>query len=92
MNTNENLIRDLAYQIWESEGRPHGQSARHWEMACKLADETPGADNQLTAAAPKSGKATITSQGAGVANQQQAEAKPAKPVRKAKPKTTPQMS
>lgn len=31
-------IRELAYQIWESEGRPDGQAARHWEMACVLAE------------------------------------------------------
>ena len=37
MNLNENRVREFAYQIWESEGRPHGQDVRHWEMACKLA-------------------------------------------------------
>lgn len=31
-------IRELAYQIWESEGRPEGEEARHWEMARKLAE------------------------------------------------------
>ncbi|MDF3012135.1 MAG: hypothetical protein K0Q78_339 [Cellvibrio sp.] len=36
----ERRIRELAYQIWESEGRPSGEEYRHWEMACKLA-ETP---------------------------------------------------
>lgn len=35
-HTNENLIRTLAYQIWESEGCPHGQDKRHWEMAGTL--------------------------------------------------------
>ena len=29
-------ISELAYQIWESEGRPEGESERHWEMAVKL--------------------------------------------------------
>lgn len=38
MSKNEERIRELAYQIWESEGRPHGQAARHWEMACVLVD------------------------------------------------------
>ena len=37
MNLNENRVREFAYQIWESEGKPHGQHHRHWEMACKLA-------------------------------------------------------
>jgi hypothetical protein len=38
MSTNEKRIREFAYQIWESEGKPEGQEARHWEMACKLAE------------------------------------------------------
>lgn len=37
MNDNEKRIREFAYQIWESEGRPEGHEARHWEMASKLA-------------------------------------------------------
>lgn len=37
MNSNEQRIREFAYQIWQSEGKPHGQAKRHWEMACKLA-------------------------------------------------------
>lgn len=38
MNTHEQRIREFAYQIWESEGRPIGQDCRHWDMACKLAE------------------------------------------------------
>lgn len=38
MSHNEKRIREFAYQIWESEGRPQGQEARHWEMAHKLAE------------------------------------------------------
>jgi hypothetical protein len=26
-------IRDIAYLIWEEEGRPEGQEERHWQMA-----------------------------------------------------------
>jgi len=37
MSTDEKRIREFAYQIWESEGRPEGQEARHWEMARRLA-------------------------------------------------------
>ncbi|HUA81972.1 MAG TPA: DUF2934 domain-containing protein [Dyella sp.] len=29
-------IREIAHSIWESEGRPVGQSLRHWYMAEKL--------------------------------------------------------
>lgn len=38
MSADEKRIRDFAYQIWESEGKPHGQEERHWEMARKLAE------------------------------------------------------
>ncbi|MDB5658007.1 MAG: hypothetical protein JWS10_622 [Cypionkella sp.] len=30
----EQAIRDRAYQIWEAEGRPDGQSDRIWQQAC----------------------------------------------------------
>jgi hypothetical protein len=36
MNNNQQRIQELAHQIWESEGKPHGHSVRHWETACKL--------------------------------------------------------
>ena len=42
--SNEQRIRELAHQIWESEGRPDGQDARHWEMACKLTEGQPQGD------------------------------------------------
>lgn len=29
-------ISQIAHSIWESEGRPSGQEARHWLMAEKL--------------------------------------------------------
>jgi hypothetical protein len=29
-------IAELARQIWEAEGRPDGQSTRHWLMAERL--------------------------------------------------------
>lgn len=38
MNPHEQRVREFAYQIWESEGRPAGHEYRHWEMACKLAE------------------------------------------------------
>jgi Rod binding domain-containing protein len=38
MSTEDKRIRELAHQIWESEGKPHGEDARHWEMARKLAE------------------------------------------------------
>ena len=38
MSPEDKRIRELAHQIWESEGKPHGQDTRHWEMARKLAE------------------------------------------------------
>lgn len=38
MSTDDKRIREFAYQIWESEGRPEGQETRHWDMACRLAE------------------------------------------------------
>lgn len=38
MSTDEKRVHEFAYQIWESEGKPDGQEARHWEMARKLAE------------------------------------------------------
>ncbi len=38
MNIDEDTIRQLAQAIWETEGKPEGQQARHWEMATKLAE------------------------------------------------------
>ena len=36
MADDELRVRQLAYRIWESEGRPEGQEQRHWEMARKI--------------------------------------------------------
>ncbi|GAB6387690.1 DUF2934 domain-containing protein [Stutzerimonas marianensis] len=38
MTNDEQRIREFAYDIWVSEGRPEGQDARHWEMARKLVE------------------------------------------------------
>lgn len=38
MTGREQRIRMLAYRIWESEGRPDGQEARHWEMAERIVE------------------------------------------------------
>ena len=38
MSVEEKRVREFAYQIWESEGKPEGQEERHWDMARKLAE------------------------------------------------------
>lgn len=43
----EHRIRDFAHQIWESEGRPEGQAARHWAMAVELSKKLTSAELQL---------------------------------------------
>ncbi|MEN5092547.1 DUF2934 domain-containing protein [Pseudomonas protegens] len=53
MSTDDKRIREFAYQIWESEGKPEGHEARHWEMARKLAEAEALAPSQP----PKTAKA-----------------------------------
>ncbi|TBU77415.1 DUF2934 domain-containing protein [Phytopseudomonas daroniae] len=55
MSANEERIREFAYQIWESEGKPHGQAKRHWEMATKLveAEQTPAKATAKRVSKPK---------------------------------------
>jgi hypothetical protein len=36
LSFDEASIRELAHQIWESEGKPEGQAARHWAMSIEL--------------------------------------------------------
>ncbi|SHM66910.1 Protein of unknown function [Pseudomonas asturiensis] len=49
MSADEKRIREFAYQIWESEGKPSGHDARHWEMARKLAEAEALAPDKTTA-------------------------------------------
>ncbi|MEP9321142.1 DUF2934 domain-containing protein [Pseudomonas sp. LABIM340] len=54
MKVNERRVRELAYQIWESEGRPEGQHDRHWRMARSLAEtEAANADGADEAVKPR---------------------------------------
>lgn len=44
MNEREENIRRRAYEIWEQEGRPHGQDMKHWLQAFKeFGDQADGA-------------------------------------------------
>jgi Protein of unknown function (DUF2934) len=40
MLNNEQHIRELAYYLWISEGKPDGVSTRHWDIATKMARES----------------------------------------------------
>jgi hypothetical protein len=44
----EHRIRERAYHLWESEGKPHGRDADYWERARELdAMEASGATGQI---------------------------------------------
>ena len=47
--TDEERVRQLAYSIWEAEGRPEGQQQRHWDRALKIvaAEQAAGNDADL---------------------------------------------
>lgn len=82
MSTDDKRVREFAYQIWESEGKPEGQDARHWEMARKLAEaealapsKSPKAAGSKTAAA----KAPVSKTANGKAGEPKTKAK-AKPA------------
>jgi hypothetical protein len=45
-------IAELAHAIWESEGRPEGQSARHWSIAERLVDAEERAAHALDGQPP----------------------------------------
>ncbi len=53
MSSDEQRIRDFAYQIWQSEGCPHGEDERHWEMARKLVEAEKGAPQAKPASRPR---------------------------------------
>ena len=79
MSTNEKRIREFAYQIWESEGQPHGQEARHREMAHKLAQAEASAQ-----AKPQASKAPAKAAAKPVAKEATAK-KPRAPRKPATP-------
>ena len=64
MSVDEKRIREFAYQIWESEGKPIGQEERHWDMARKLAEAEAlapkAAPRKKAAAKPKAEQAKST--------------------------------
>jgi hypothetical protein len=77
MSTDDKRIREFAYQIWESEGQPDGQEARHWEMARKLAE--------AEALAPKKPPKAAGSKAAGKTAEAKAPATKPKPPAKGNP-------
>ncbi|RON15545.1 hypothetical protein BK660_27645 [Pseudomonas brassicacearum] len=84
MSTDDKRVREFAYQIWESEGKPEGQDARHWEMARKLAEaealapkKSPKASGSKIAAKPAAAKVNGALDSKASAAKPKAKAKPA---------------
>lgn len=49
-------VADLAFRLWEEEGRPHGRAEDHWLRAAVLVDHTASAAKPAVSAkkpAPK---------------------------------------
>ncbi|RUR37775.1 DUF2934 domain-containing protein [Vreelandella populi] len=44
--TDEERVRQLAYSIWEAEGRPEGQQQQHWDRATKIVAAEQAAGNE----------------------------------------------
>ena len=94
MSTDEKRIREFAYQIWESEGKPEGEEVRHWEMARKLAEaealapkKSPKADGSKAATVKPAVKADgkLNGQADGKAAASKAKGKPAAAAAKVTP-------
>jgi len=43
----ENRVRERAYHLWESEGRPHGRDVEYWERARELVGTEESSDAEL---------------------------------------------
>ena len=57
MSGNESLIAKRAYEIWEREGRPHGQHNDHWHKAVAELSATKPAATPKTRVTPAKKKA-----------------------------------
>ncbi len=83
----EQTIRDVAYAIWEAEGKPQGRDAQHWRMAEERVAASAGQEAGVKAKAPtkRAAKPAAPAKGRAVADKT-AEAAPAKaaPKRSAK--------
>jgi hypothetical protein len=50
MASKNDEIRQMAYRLWEEEGRPEGKSLEHWERAAAMLDaSTTGATTAVAA-------------------------------------------
>ncbi|PBQ02922.1 hypothetical protein CCL07_15070 [Pseudomonas congelans] len=89
MSADEKRIRDFAYQIWESEGKPYGHDERHWEMARKLAEAEALAPNKSSVRKSTKPKLPEVDSAKGAAKPAAKSAPAPKPAGEAKPKPAP---
>ncbi len=56
----EQIVRELAYLIWETEGRPHDKADIHWRQAETIVSTDPAKANEVATAPmePSVGKET----------------------------------
>jgi len=86
MSVEEKRIREFAYQIWESEGKPEGQEDRHWDMARKLAEAEALAPKASTPRKPRTASAKPKAEPAPALGSKAAATKPAAPKKPRAPK------
>lgn len=67
MSTHEDRIRQRAYEIWEREGRPHGDDLKHWMQAFQEIAENaqpstlkPARATKMTTSSPDAKKKATT--------------------------------
>lgn len=52
----DQLVADMAFRLWEEEGRPEGRAEAHWLRAAVLVDESTPATIVKKPVAPKKSK------------------------------------
>jgi hypothetical protein len=52
----DQLIADLAFRLWEEEGRPEGRAEDHWLRAAVLVDEAAPAKKPVASKKPAAKK------------------------------------
>lgn len=86
----EDLIRQRAYEIWESQGRPLGFEKQHWEQAEReLLDAAPEIEER--AQAQSTTTSPSTEDGADAAHRRPEQGIPARPVDRAQVREAPRV-
>lgn len=90
MSKDEDRIRQRAYEIWEREGRPHGEELKHWLSAFEELGSGAAGGKGVKAAAAKPGKPAAKASKPALAKTKPAAASsPPKAPAEKKPKPVP---